>query len=165
MVTDSEPLNIEIMDIQSDVIDVRVIQGDAAARFTLYKGDVLELHSVYLALIVATIRNAAKRLTWRRDITLVDSVADLLLQEFAPDTDKIDPQARLERQMEAATAHLNGQRLYVLLALFDTRDGSVRANLVRAAREGWERSGPDMQEDGAWDEFDALWAYMQKAGL
>jgi hypothetical protein len=52
----------------------------------------------------------------------------------------------------------DGQRLYVLLALFDTRDGSELADLVRAAREGWERSHPDMAEDDAWAEFDARWA-------
>lgn len=52
----------------------------------------------------------------------------------------------------------DGQRLYVLLALFDTRDGSYMADLVRSAREGWERSHPDMGEDSAWDEFDHLWA-------
>lgn len=50
-----------------------------------------------------------------------------------------------------------GDRLYNLLALFDTRDGTQLADLVRSAREGWERSGPSMQEDGAWEEFDARW--------
>jgi hypothetical protein len=49
-------------------------------------------------------------------------------------------------------------RLYSLLAFFDTRDGSPMAELVRSAREGWERSGPDMREVGAWAEFDVLWA-------
>lgn len=47
-------------------------------------------------------------------------------------------------------------RLYRALALFDTRDGSPLANIVRAAREGYERSAPDMAEPGAWDEFDRL---------
>lgn len=50
-----------------------------------------------------------------------------------------------------------GQRLYVLLAYFDRRDGSYMGEMVRAAREGWERSHPDMDEDDAWDEFDRLW--------
>ena len=54
------------------------------------------------------------------------------------------------REVEAA-----GHRLYDLLAVFDTRDGSPLAHLVRSAREGWERSGPEMREEGAWDEFDA----------
>lgn len=52
----------------------------------------------------------------------------------------------------------DGQRLYVLLALFDTRDGSPLADVIQAAREGWERSHPDMAEDDAWDQFDRLWA-------
>jgi hypothetical protein len=51
----------------------------------------------------------------------------------------------------------DGQRLYVLLALFDRRDGTALSDLVQAAREGWERSHPDMAEDNAWDEFDRLW--------
>lgn len=46
-------------------------------------------------------------------------------------------------------------RLYLLLALFDRRDGTYTANLVQTAREGYERSG--MDEDDAWREFDALW--------
>jgi hypothetical protein len=52
----------------------------------------------------------------------------------------------------------DGDRLYALLGLYDTRDGSMQANLIRAAREGWERSHLDMAEQGVWDEFDALWA-------
>lgn len=51
-------------------------------------------------------------------------------------------------------------RLYVLLALFDRRDGSPLGDLVRAAREGFERSHPDMGEEDnrlAWEEFDHLW--------
>jgi hypothetical protein len=49
------------------------------------------------------------------------------------------------------------QQLYLALAIFDTRDGSLRAELVRAAREGYERSGPEMGEsDIAWEEFEAL---------
>lgn len=51
-----------------------------------------------------------------------------------------------------------GQRLYVLLALFDRRDGSALADLVQTAREGWERSHPDMDEADAWREFDAIWS-------
>lgn len=53
-----------------------------------------------------------------------------------------------------------GDRLYHLLALFDVRDGSPLADLVRSAREGWERSDPEMgsEDNGtAWDEFDDLW--------
>lgn len=52
----------------------------------------------------------------------------------------------------------DGQRLYELLALFDNRDGTPMAHLVRSAREGWERSHPDMAEDTAWEEFDTRWA-------
>lgn len=48
-------------------------------------------------------------------------------------------------------------RLYLLLALFDRRDGSVLADLVRSAREGYERCG---FEPDAWDEFDRLWDSM-----
>jgi hypothetical protein len=59
----------------------------------------------------------------------------------------------------------DGQRLYVLLAYFDTRDGSPMAELVRSAREGWERSHPDMDEDDAWAEFDRLWSRRKEAGL
>jgi hypothetical protein len=51
-------------------------------------------------------------------------------------------------------------RLYLLLALFDRRDGSQLADLVQSVREGFERSHPDMGESEnrhAWDEFDRLW--------
>jgi hypothetical protein len=51
----------------------------------------------------------------------------------------------------------SGWRLYLLLALFDTRDQSPLANLVRSAREGYERSRSAMAEDDAWAEFDHLW--------
>lgn len=47
-------------------------------------------------------------------------------------------------------------RLYRALALFDTRDRSERANIVRAAGEGYERSDLEMDEPNAWDEFDCL---------
>lgn len=49
-----------------------------------------------------------------------------------------------------------GDRLYTALAFFDTRDGSFEADLVRAAREGYERSQPEMNEPDAWVEFDRL---------
>lgn len=49
----------------------------------------------------------------------------------------------------------DGDRLYAALALFDRRDGTPLASIVHAAREGWERSHPDMAESTAWDEFDA----------
>lgn len=45
-------------------------------------------------------------------------------------------------------------RFYLLLALFDTRDGTLLADLVRSAREGFER---EVDEPDAWDEFDRLW--------
>lgn len=51
---------------------------------------------------------------------------------------------------------MEGQNLYNCLALFDKRDGSPLADIVQAAREGWERSHTDMDEDGAWDDFDRL---------
>lgn len=49
-----------------------------------------------------------------------------------------------------------GDRLYRALALFDTRDGSLKADIVQAAREGYERSAPDMNESDAWARFDML---------
>ena len=49
-----------------------------------------------------------------------------------------------------------GDRLYQALALFDVRDGSSLSAIVQAAREGWERSAPHMNESGAWDRFDSL---------
>lgn len=70
---------------------------------------------------------------------------------------------RLEAEVQKAYERgnedrdMDGQRLYVLLALFDTRDGTLLAELVSRAREGWERSHPDMNEEGAWDDFDRLW--------
>lgn len=69
---------------------------------------------------------------------------------------------RLGREVGAAHERgyedrdMDGQRLYVLLARFDKRDGSPLADLVQAAREGWERSHTDMAEDSAWDDFDRL---------
>lgn len=47
-------------------------------------------------------------------------------------------------------------RLYDALAFFDTRDGTFEADVVRAAREGYERSAPEMSEPNAWAEFDRL---------
>lgn len=48
-----------------------------------------------------------------------------------------------------------GWRLYLLLALFDKRDGSVIGDLVQTAREGYEREG--MGEADAWAHFDHIW--------
>jgi hypothetical protein len=48
-----------------------------------------------------------------------------------------------------------GDRLYDVLALFDFRDDSYTGHLVKAAREGWERSA--MGEPNAWREFDEQW--------
>ena len=47
--------------------------------------------------------------------------------------------------------------------VFDRRDGTYIADLVRSAREGFERSAPDMAEDDAWGEFDRLWARRDSA--
>lgn len=47
-----------------------------------------------------------------------------------------------------------GWRLYLLLALFDAREPSWLGDIVRAAREGYERC--DFEED-AWAKFDRLW--------
>jgi hypothetical protein len=58
----------------------------------------------------------------------------------------------------AHKAEQGADRLYQLLAYFDTRDDNPMAALVRTAREGWERAHPDMAEASAWDEFDALWS-------
>lgn len=55
----------------------------------------------------------------------------------------------------ARIASADGWRLYLLLALFDTRDLSPLADLVRSAREGYERAP---HEDDAWAEFDRLWS-------
>lgn len=50
-----------------------------------------------------------------------------------------------------------GDRLYALLGFWDTRDLSPLGDLVRSAREGYERSHPDMgPEPEAWAEFDRL---------
>lgn len=51
-----------------------------------------------------------------------------------------------------------GVRLYNVLALFDVRDGSPLSRMIQAAREGYERSHPDMDEEDAWAEFDAWWS-------
>lgn len=69
-------------------------------------------------------------------------------------------------QSAAERRDADGQRLYNLLALFDTRDGSLLADIVRAAREGWERSHPDMgPENNAWDEFDRRFVNYQARGV
>ncbi len=63
------------------------------------------------------------------------------------------------RSSEAVPAHSEeerGERLYQALGLFDWRRGGLVADVVRAAREGWERSSPEMNESGSWAEFDAL---------
>lgn len=60
-----------------------------------------------------------------------------------------------------------GFRLYCLLAMFDFREDNELSHLVRAAREGYERSDPDMGADEnaeAWDEFDARWGRYDSAG-
>lgn len=74
-------------------------------------------------------------------------------------------QAEVKCVRASAEAHLaleqregDGDRLYVLLGLFDRRRGTDMDDIVRAAREGWERSHPDMNEADAWAEFDALFA-------
>lgn len=45
-------------------------------------------------------------------------------------------------------------RLYLLLALFDRRDGSALGDLVQMAREAYER---EATEPDAWDLFDRTW--------
>jgi hypothetical protein len=55
----------------------------------------------------------------------------------------------------------DGWRLYIALACLDTRNGSFLADLVRAAREGYERSE---LEEGAWDEFERLRARWNEMG-
>lgn len=71
---------------------------------------------------------------------------------------------RLGKELDAAEERgyerrdMDGQRLYLLLAMFDRRDGTPMSNLVQAAREGWERSHTDMDEDDAWSRFDSFWA-------
>ena len=68
-----------------------------------------------------------------------------------------------ETSMERERVYAELDRLYLLLALFDRRDGTYIADLVRSAREGFERSAPDMAEDDAWGEFDRLWARRDSA--
>ena len=60
--------------------------------------------------------------------------------------------------MDSHPEHSNdrGDRLYEALAFFDSRDGTFEAAVARAAREGYERSDPEMGEATAWDEFDRL---------
>lgn len=75
---------------------------------------------------------------------------------------------RYERQRRARSftydrRNSDGQRLYLCLALFDARDGTPLADIVQAAREGWERSHRDMDEDRAWDDFDRLIARYREA--
>lgn len=55
--------------------------------------------------------------------------------------------------------YTDGWRLYLLLALFDRRDGTPLADLVHVAREGYERSHLSMGEPNAWDHFDSLWNF------
>lgn len=57
---------------------------------------------------------------------------------------------------EASNAQERGMKLYIALAMLDTRDGSLIAQIVQAAREGFERSHPDVNEKGAWGEFERL---------
>ena len=59
-----------------------------------------------------------------------------------------------ERRSPQDEDHEVVSRLYLLLALFDRRDGSELGYLVRAAREGYER---EVDESDAWEEFDARW--------
>ncbi len=59
-------------------------------------------------------------------------------------------------EKRVADFEAGGQRLYCCLARFDRRDGSQLADIVQAAREGWERSHPDMAEDDAWLAYDRL---------
>lgn len=51
--------------------------------------------------------------------------------------------------------HPAADRFYLLLALFDSGNSHYIADLIRAAREGWEHEA--MGEDDPWGEFDALW--------
>ncbi len=51
---------------------------------------------------------------------------------------------------------VGSDRLYHALAVFDSRDGSILADIARSAREGYERSA--MGEPGAWHEFESVLA-------
>lgn len=73
-----------------------------------------------------------------------------------------EPQEYVENAAKAIARREGAWKMYLLLALFDTRDGSERAELVRSAREGYERAHPDMDEPGAWAEFDRLWARRER---
>jgi hypothetical protein len=79
--------------------------------------------------------------------------------------DKLGPWINIEdlastQPVSESPGEADGDRLYSLLAFFDLRDGSALSHLVRSAREGFERSHPDMganENRHAWEEFDSRW--------
>ena len=64
-------------------------------------------------------------------------------------------EATAKWKARAAKAEARGDRLYDALAAFDTRGDSWPAWVVAAARDGYEHSHPDVNEDRPWDELDA----------
>ena len=82
-----------------------------------------------------------------------DGIFKELLQWF-PD----QSQDYVERAAKAIGEREGAWRMYLLLALVDDRGTGTLSALVRSAREGYERAHPDMDEQGAWTEFDRLWA-------
>jgi hypothetical protein len=99
--------------------------------------------------VVSFIRAEADRSETEKGQKILIAVAEALQHEFGA------KYATLGAYSESEPQFRPGWRMYCLLALFDTRDGGYIADLVRAAREGYERE--DMGEDDAWDEFDTLW--------
>jgi hypothetical protein len=98
---------------------------------------------------VAFLNGEAQASETEKGQRILMAVAEALQHEFA---------AKVATRGSCAESELQfrpGWRMYCLLALFDTRDGGYIADLVRAAREGYERE--DMGEDDAWDDFDTLW--------
>lgn len=61
----------------------------------------------------------------------------------------------IEENNARARAEMRGDQLYRALAIFDKRDGSPEGWVAQSARQGYERSHPDMGEKGAWYEFEA----------
>jgi hypothetical protein len=56
-------------------------------------------------------------------------------------------------------------KLYIALAFFDTRSDTALAQLVAAAREGYEYSHPHMNEENPWDDFDRIRARINAGGM
>lgn len=103
-------------------------------------------------------REALKLSEWLRERNKQPTMEDFVYYEGRMERAEAALAAREEPPRDAAIESRDGWRLYLLLALFDRRGRSALDDLVQLAREGYERSGPDMNEDDAWAPFDARWA-------